>query len=84
MSARKQLDTPVTLADAHEVLWRQRPAKDADPLAWVEFHRNGAQVYSRVSEADPRHRYEALACAGLEIRKAREIEDRLDPEGDES
>jgi hypothetical protein len=37
-----------------------------------------------VSKVDERHRYEALQCAGLEIRKARDIEHQLDPEGDDA
>jgi hypothetical protein len=40
-------------------------------------------VYERTSKVDLRRRYEALQCAGLEIRKARDIEHRLNPEGDD-
>jgi hypothetical protein len=75
---------PATLAEAHDVLSRQRPAKDADPLVWVKFHRHCATVYERVSKVDPRHRYEAVQCAGLEIRKARDIEHQLNPEDDDT
>jgi hypothetical protein len=82
-SAQEQSETPATLLEAQEVLWRQRPARDADPLAWVEFHRHSATVYARTSEVDTRHKYEALAYAGMEIRKARDIEHRLNPEGDD-
>ena len=73
---------PGTLADAHEVVRQQQPGKDAALSVWVDFHRHSAEVYSRVSAVDTRHRYEALACAGLEIRKARDIEHRLHPEDD--
>ena len=83
-SVEKQANVPATLAQAHELLWQQRPAKDADPLMWVDFHRHSADVYSRVSAVDARHRHEALVCAGLEIRKAREIEHRLNPEVDDA
>jgi hypothetical protein len=81
-SARVQPDTPATLREAEEVLWRQRPRRDADPLAWVEFHRYSANVYARTSEVDTRHKHEALAYAGMEIRKARDIEHRLNPDDD--
>jgi hypothetical protein len=83
-SAHEQ-NIPATLADAHEVVWCQRPARDADPQAWVDFHRNSALVYSRTASVDVGCRREALLCAGMEIRKAREIEHRLDPglDGDE-
>lgn len=84
-STRKQPDAPTTLADAHESLWRQRPARDADPSEWVAFHRHSASVYSQTAEVDIHHRHEAIQCAGMEIRKARDIEHRLNPdrEGDE-
>jgi len=83
-SVEKQANVPATLAQAHELLWQQRPAKDADALVWVEFHRHGAEVYSRVSAVDARHRHGALVCGGLEIRKAREIEHRRNPEVDDA
>jgi hypothetical protein len=70
---------PKTLSEAHEVLWRQRPAWDADPLEWVAFHRHSATVYSQTAKVDLRHQHEASQCAGIEIRRAREIEHRLDP-----
>jgi len=66
-----------TLTEAQDALWRQRPAKDADPREWAAFHRHSAQVYTQTSQIDIRHRYEALQCAGLETRKAEDIEDQL-------
>lgn len=72
---------PATLAEAHEALWHQRPAPDADPLVWVGFHRHSAKVYAQL--VDVEHPREALMYAGMEIRKAREIEHRLNPEDDE-
>jgi hypothetical protein len=80
--SQEQSVAPATLADAHEVVWQQRPARDADPQVWVDFHRQSAQVYSKTASIDVRHRYEALQCAGMEIRKARDIEHRLNPELD--
>lgn len=80
--ARGQQKTPATLAEAHDVLWHQRPARDADPLVWVDFHRHSADVYAQTADVDIRHRHEAIQCAGMEIRKAREIEHRLNPEED--
>lgn len=82
-SKRKAAEQPKTLADAHEMLWRERPKRDADPLEWVAFHRRSAEVYSRTAKVDLRHRYEATQCAGIEIRRARDIEHRLFPELDE-
>ena len=70
---------PATLDEAREVLWRQRPARGADPRELVAFHRHSAQVYAQVARVDLRHRYEATQCAGLEMRQARKIEEQLDP-----
>ena len=75
----KRQGVPATLAEAHDVLWHQRPAQDVDPTVWVAFHRHSATVYARTADVDTRHRHEALQCAGLEIRKARDIEHRLNP-----
>jgi hypothetical protein len=79
-----QPKTPATLEEAHDVLRRLRPAQHADPLVWVDFHRHSAKVYEQTSKVDLRHRYEALQCAGMEIRKARDIEHRLNPEDDDA
>jgi hypothetical protein len=75
---------PSTLSEAHDVVWQMRPKQDADPLEWVAFHRRSAEVYSRTSKIDLRHQYEATQCAGIEIRRAREIEHRLNPEDDDA
>jgi hypothetical protein len=72
---------PSTLAEAHEVLWRQRPARDADVSEWIAFHRHCATVYSQTAKVDLRHRHEATECAGLAIRRARTIEDGLNTTG---
>jgi hypothetical protein len=77
---------PSTLSEAHDVVWRMRPSRDADPLEWAAFHRRSAEVYSRTAKVDLRHHHEATQCAGIEIRRARDIEHRLDPslDGDDS
>lgn len=74
---------PSTLFEAHDVVWRMRPKNDADPLEWVAFHRSSADIYSRTAKIDTRHRYEATQYAGIEIRRARDIEHQLNPEGDD-
>ncbi|WP_133903813.1 AMED_5909 family protein [Actinophytocola oryzae] len=73
---------PQTLADAHEVLWRTRPNRDAHPSKWAAFYRHRAQVYAATAKIDLRHRHEATQCAGLEMRKALDIEHRLSSQGD--
>jgi len=74
---------PSTLAEAHEVLWRQRPVGYADPEKWAAYHRHCAEVYAQTAKVDLRHQHEAIQCAGLEMRKARDIEHQLNPGGDD-
>lgn len=80
--SRDQRALPSTLAEAHDMVWRQRPARDAAPSEWVAFHRRSATVYAQTAKVDLRHQHEATQCAGIEIRRAREIEDRLNPDLD--
>lgn len=82
-SAREHQDLPVTLAEAHEWVWQQRPKGDVEPRERAAYHRKCASVYSRVASIDVRHQHEASQCAGLEIRKARDIEHELNPDGDD-
>lgn len=70
---------PRTLVEAHEAVWLQRPGLDADSAVWVAFHRRSADVYAAAAKVDRGHRREASQCAVMEIRRAREIEHRLDP-----
>lgn len=82
--SRDQRVEPSTLDEAHEVVWRLRPARDADAREWVAFHRRSAEVYARTAKVDLRHQHEATQCAGLEIRRARKIEDELNLAGDDA
>jgi hypothetical protein len=75
---------PATLDEAHEVLWRQRPSRDADAREWIAYHRHSADVYSRTAKVDLRHQHEATQYAGLEIRNALRLEDLLSGEGDQA
>jgi hypothetical protein len=80
---RNQQVVPASLFDAQEVLWRQRPGRDADPSDWVAFHRHSADVYAQTAKVDVRHQHEATQYAGIEIRRARDIEHRVDPSLDD-
>ncbi len=70
---------PSSLFDAHEELWRRRPAHDAAPAEWAAFHRHSAEVYAAAAKVDVANRQEASQYAVFAIRRAREIEHRLDP-----
>jgi hypothetical protein len=70
---------PSSLFEAHEVLWRRRPSHDAAPQEWMAFHRHSAEVYAAAAKVDTANRSEASQYAAFAIRRAREIESRLDP-----
>ncbi|GAB1514839.1 AMED_5909 family protein [Actinophytocola sp. KF-1] len=70
---------PSSLFEAHETLWRQRPSHDAPPAEWAAFHRHSAEVYAAAAKVDASNRQEASQYAMFAIRRAREIEHRLDP-----
>ena len=70
---------PSSLFEAHEVLWRRRPSHDAAPAEWMAFHRHSAEVYAAAAKVDVPNRGEASQYAAFAIRRAREIECRIDP-----
>lgn len=74
---------PSSVFEAHEALWRQRPNHDAAPVEWAAFHRHSAQVYAAAAKVDAPNRQEASQYAAFAIRRAREIEHRLDPSIDD-
>lgn len=80
--AQRQL-APSSLFEAHEALWRQRPSHDAAPTEWAAFHRRSAEVYAAAAKVDVPNRSEASQYAAFAIRRAREIEHRLDPSVDD-
>ena len=75
---------PLSVFEAHEELWRRRPSHDASPVEWAAFHRHSAEVYSAAAQVDVANRVEGSQYAVFAIRRAREIEHRLDPSVDES
>jgi hypothetical protein len=69
--------TPTTLYEARDLVQAQRPKLDEAPAVWVSYHRLAAEVFAQVAKVDKDHQHEAQALAGSEIRRAREIEDRI-------
>ncbi len=80
---KHQLVVSSSVFEAHEVLWRCRPAQDAAPAEWAVFHRHSAEVYAAAAKVDEPNRAEGSQYAAFAIRRAREIEHRLNPGGDE-
>ena len=70
---------PSSVFEAHEALWRRRPSHDAAPAEWAAFHRHSAEVYAAAAKVDTPNRQEASQYAVFAIRRAREIEHRLNP-----
>ena len=78
-----QQTVPSSLFEAHEVLWQRRPNHDAAPADWMAFHRHSAEVYAAAAKVDEPNRGEASQYAAFAIRRAREIESRIDPSVDD-
>lgn len=76
MSRRKK-PHPLTLVQAHEELFRQRPDAHASPDQWLRFYQRSAEVYAEVAEIDRGHHHEALYWAGRERQRAQKIEEQL-------
>jgi len=70
-----QSGAPGTLMEVHEVLSKQRPAKDAPAGDWVAYYRRSAALYAEIAEVDRGHHHEALYWASRERRRAEEIAD---------
>ena len=54
-----RVEQPVTLMQAHEVLIKERPGRDAPKGAWLAYYRRSAAVYAEVAEvgfAEPKTR----------------------------
>jgi hypothetical protein len=58
---------------AHEVLIKERPGRDAPNGAWLAYYRRSAVVYAEVAEIDRGHHHEAMYWAGRERRRADQL-----------
>lgn len=65
-----------TLLQAHDVLVKLRPSRNASSAVWRQFHMRSAAVYAEVAEIDRGHHHEALYWAGLCRRRADELGDQ--------
>jgi hypothetical protein len=69
--------TPRTLVEAHEVLARIRPNRQAPPVAWFAYYQRSASLYAEVAEIDRGHHHECLFWAGHERERAKEIKAQI-------
>jgi hypothetical protein len=68
---------PQTLMQAHDLLNRMRPSRDARGDTWLRFYRRSAAVYAAVAEIDRVHHHEAMYWAQFERKKATELHTEL-------
>ncbi|MCA1702845.1 MAG: hypothetical protein LC808_06060 [Actinobacteria bacterium] len=69
--------TPQTLAEAHEVLARVRPGRQAPLAEWLAYHQRSAVLYAEVAEIDRGHHHESLYWADHERERAKEIKAQI-------
>lgn len=67
-------DVPASLAEALELVVRERPARDAGPREWIKFHHRNASMYAQMMKVDPKFKFEASVYSSGSMRIAREIE----------
>jgi hypothetical protein len=64
---------PRTLVEAHEVLARIRPGRQAPFAEWLAYYQRSAALYAEVAEIDRGHHHESLSWADHERDRAKEI-----------
>ncbi|HXT45838.1 MAG TPA: AMED_5909 family protein [Pseudonocardiaceae bacterium] len=69
--------SPRTLMQAHEVLVRIRPCRNASLPVWLSYYQHSVEVYEQIAKIDPGHDGEALYWAQRERVHARAIEARM-------
>ncbi len=68
---------PQTLMQAHEVLVRIRPVRDASLPVWLKYYQRSAALYTEIAKVDPGHDGEAMYWAQRERRRAEELAARI-------
>lgn len=75
--------TPRTLVEAHEVLARIRPSRQAPRAQWLAYYQRSAALYAEVAEIDRGHHHEYLFWAGHERERATEIKAQIHTSDDQ-
>jgi hypothetical protein len=68
---------PRTLAEAHEVLARIRPGRQAPLAEWLAYYQRSAALYAEIAEIDRGHHHESLFWADHESERAKEIKAQI-------
>ncbi len=68
---------PRTLVEAHEVLARIRPGRQAPFAEWLAYYQRSAALYAEVAEIDRGHHHESLYWADHERERVKEIKAQM-------
>ena len=68
---------PRTLVEAHELLARVRPSRQAPLAEWLAYYQRSAALYAEVAEIDREHHHESLYWADHERERLREIKAQI-------
>jgi hypothetical protein len=74
---------PQTLVEAHEVLARIRPGRQAPPAAWLAYYQRSTALYAEIAELDRGHHHESLSWADHERERAKEIKAQIPTSDDQ-
>jgi len=72
---------PRTLVEAHAVLARIRPARQAPLAEWLVYYQRSTALYAEIAEIDRGHHHECLYWADHERGHAQEIEAQMPTPG---
>jgi len=70
-------NSPQTLTEAGEVLWRMRPDEQEPLVEWATYYQRSVVIYDRIAETDQDHHHEALYLAGQARQRVEEIQTRI-------
>ena len=68
---------PRTLVEAHEVLARVRPGRQAPLTEWLAYYQHSSALYADIAEIDRGHHHESLYWADHELERAKEIKAQI-------
>lgn len=69
--------TPQTLVEAHEMLARIRPGRQAPLAEWLAYYQRSAALYVEIAEIDRGHHHESLYWADHDRERAKEIKAQI-------
>lgn len=72
-TTQKKRPNARTLKEAHEVLSRLRPKREAPLSEWLTFRRTSAALYTEIADIDRFHHHEALYWAEREQEEVNTI-----------